>query len=813
MVRLVLSLLFFLLIFQPSFAAPAGLKKASIEEISGDVIVKKESDVADRKAVLKESIIGKDIIRTGKKSRAELEFEDQSICRLGSNTIFSFDPQTRDMAFSRGVALVHVPPGKGGARIATPAATAAIQGDTLVVRATVMPDGTPATQFTALSPRGGPTDGNIMVTLNNNPNATFRLEGGQVAIVPANANSLSQVPRAEIDVGTFTAKSPILQGLPPTAKNEVQIVTVNQSALFNSGAAERTPYAIVGDQVVKADANGNFTPPPPSPIRAGAGNPPPPGGTVMPDGTVVMPNGTKISPDGTITRPDGTTSTATTLADGTQVMPDGTKVSPDGTVVRPDGTTYAGTARGNSTYTAPDGTALSYNSPTYSGSSTMSFFSPDHPLNTAFNPFQETLAQILGKNDLPPPHPPFIVPYDGTYLATISSSATFDTGTGFITGLTLGTHYNFGRDDVLGISQFSFDRLTLNGASISVQGPYDLRLHTVNNSATANPIQITGNNTIAFAAGTPHKVELVTDFGGNITQSSSTDTLSVNGSVNMLAPSGNVTSSGTIDTSGASAGINRNVAITGHSVSTGTITTTGATGGNGGNVDIHSLNATGTITLNNAITTTGGTTTTSVAGDGGNVKISANTITFGGSSSIQASGGAATSTGIAGNGGTVSINTPNALATVSGVTIISNGGAGTSSGVGGDGGIINLAGNSISIPAGSTLSAAGGAGSSLGGDGGVINLKGTGGAVGLTTSTDVSILNAAGGTGSTGGNGGALNFVAPTTSTITVNDSTAITGSAATITAAGGVSSGLNGTITSTGPSITYSGTGVSHTP
>jgi len=120
----------------PPFYSISGgaLKKAIIEDILGEVLLKKESDPANRKAALKDTIADKDVIHTGKKSRAELEFSDKSICRLGSNTVFSFDPASRDMAISRGVAMIHVPPGKGGARIATPAATAAISGDTLVRR-------------------------------------------------------------------------------------------------------------------------------------------------------------------------------------------------------------------------------------------------------------------------------------------------------------------------------------------------------------------------------------------------------------------------------------------------------------------------------------------------------------------------------------------------------------------------------------------------------------------------------------------------------------------------------------------------------
>ena len=222
-------------------AAAEPLKTATVTEISGEVSLYQGKDAAAvRPATVKDMINGSDVIRTGKKSRAELEFADLSMCRLGSNTIFSFDPTTRDMTFSSGVAVVHVPPNKGGARIATAAATAAIQGDTLVLKTLKTKDGHRSTQFTALSPRGGPTDGNIHVTLNANPSGSLSLDGGQFAIVPDGARSLSEVVRGEIDVGAFFRSSHLLQHLPPSALREVKLVEEAQQRDLESGKARHS---------------------------------------------------------------------------------------------------------------------------------------------------------------------------------------------------------------------------------------------------------------------------------------------------------------------------------------------------------------------------------------------------------------------------------------------------------------------------------------------------------------------------------------------------------------------------------------------
>jgi hypothetical protein len=791
-------------------AAPSGLKRATVEEISGEVVIKREADATGQKAALKDSVTGKDIIRTGKKSRAELEFEDRSICRLGSNTVFSFDPQSRDMAFARGVALVHVPPGQGGARIATPAATAAIQGDTIVIRATVMPDGTSATQFTALSPRGGPTDGNIIVTLNNNPNASFRLEGGQIAIVPANATSLSQVPRAEVDIGTFSRNSPMLQNLPDTAKQEVSMVSVSQNLAFDSGAAQRTEYAIVGDQVVKADANGNFTaPPPPAPVPTTTATTTPIGGTVMADGTVVMPDGTTVSPDGTITKTDGTTLTSTTLADGTQVMPDGTTVSPDGTITKTDGTTFTGTTEGTTspsgtttaispsgTYTAPDGTTFTSGGGTYS-TATTTFFSPDASFNTLTS-FQATLAQVTGGTTTTAPHPPFLVSYGGNVQVTLNGASLgvydrflFNTDTGSISyfdtssanptisAFTLGTDYNFGRDDVLGISQFAFDRLTITAAPIKVEGSYELRLHTVNNSAAAAPLQIgTGNSTVTFASGTPNRVNMVTDYSGNITQAGG-GTLTVSGGVEIGSPSGSVTLAGTVDTSGSAPGNPRAITVNAaNNISVNTLTASGTGVADGGLIDVRAPN--GTVTLNGALTSNGGAT----SADGGTINVKGNTVAFAGTASDIIANGVG-----GGDGGKVSVDSASSLATVAGAIITADGASG------GAGGTIDLKGASIAIPAGSQISATGSDVAITGGKGGTVNLTATTSSISLTTSGS-SIIQVGGGNGTTGvgGQGGTVNL---TGTAITTTSGVGTT--AGIISAAGGTATtgtgGLGGTI------------------
>jgi ferric-dicitrate binding protein FerR (iron transport regulator) len=72
-------------------------------------------------------------VRTGDESRSELTFPDQTLARLGANTIFSFNEGTRSMELGSGAMLLRVPKGAGGAQIRTAAVTAAITGTTVLM--------------------------------------------------------------------------------------------------------------------------------------------------------------------------------------------------------------------------------------------------------------------------------------------------------------------------------------------------------------------------------------------------------------------------------------------------------------------------------------------------------------------------------------------------------------------------------------------------------------------------------------------------------------------------------------------------------
>jgi hypothetical protein len=213
----------------------APLKSATVQETKNDVNIEKEGDSL-RPAVKTDVVLGKDLLKTGKKSRALLEFNDRSIARLGSNTTFSFDSTGREMKIERGSALIHVPPGLSGARISTPAATAAILGDVIAMR--VNDEG--ATQFVALS-----RDSLGPITITHNGSGDKRtLEPGE--LITTHLNDTKLPDPISINVDAFIQSSTLTGNqndgfkapLPETAAKEIQQAQEIQHRQISQGRFE-----------------------------------------------------------------------------------------------------------------------------------------------------------------------------------------------------------------------------------------------------------------------------------------------------------------------------------------------------------------------------------------------------------------------------------------------------------------------------------------------------------------------------------------------------------------------------------------------
>jgi FecR protein len=108
------------------------LGQATVTQVNNDVRYQPATG-AERPAKTQDIVKGADTVRTGQKSQAELEFEDHTITRLGSNSTFTFDPEKREFQLKKGLLLFDMPKHAGGGKIITPAGTAAIEGTAGIV--------------------------------------------------------------------------------------------------------------------------------------------------------------------------------------------------------------------------------------------------------------------------------------------------------------------------------------------------------------------------------------------------------------------------------------------------------------------------------------------------------------------------------------------------------------------------------------------------------------------------------------------------------------------------------------------------------
>ena len=113
-----------------AMAKPLG--QAVVTELNNDVRYK-ASQANERVAKVQDVVRGSDLVGRGMRSQAELQFQDNTITRLGSSSLFSFDPEKRRFELKSGVLLFDMPKGAGGGRIVTPCGTAAIEGTAGIV--------------------------------------------------------------------------------------------------------------------------------------------------------------------------------------------------------------------------------------------------------------------------------------------------------------------------------------------------------------------------------------------------------------------------------------------------------------------------------------------------------------------------------------------------------------------------------------------------------------------------------------------------------------------------------------------------------
>jgi FecR protein len=145
------------------------------------------------RAVRGDVIKGNTGLRTGSDSRAELQFPDLTITRIGSNALFRFVAGTREIILDSGTLLFSAPEGAGGGKVRAGSITAAVTGSDFMI------SNVGRIKVICLSHK-------VTVYLTANPNIRAELRPGQMLDIAAGADR--KMPRVTtINLGKLIATS------------------------------------------------------------------------------------------------------------------------------------------------------------------------------------------------------------------------------------------------------------------------------------------------------------------------------------------------------------------------------------------------------------------------------------------------------------------------------------------------------------------------------------------------------------------------------------------------------------------------------
>jgi len=203
------------------------LKQSKLTQVVNDVQIISAADQKQKTASVNDIFTMPDVLRTGAASRAELVAEDETVTRVGANTIFSFDPANRTIDLKQGSLLFHSEHGKGGGSIHTGSATASVLGTTIIVVTT----------------RNG---GFKVIALEGEVEVKFlnglkqKLDPGQMTFVLPGANQLAPVVIFRLD--ELVDNSLLVKGFtqPLASLPLIQNQIIQQGKLIQSGKVTDT---------------------------------------------------------------------------------------------------------------------------------------------------------------------------------------------------------------------------------------------------------------------------------------------------------------------------------------------------------------------------------------------------------------------------------------------------------------------------------------------------------------------------------------------------------------------------------------------
>jgi hypothetical protein len=246
----------------------ANIDRATLTEVVNSVSIIEPATKRTSSARPQQLFTAPNVLRTGADSRAEMIAPDQTVTRVGQSTLFSFEPNSREIQLQRGSILFQSPTGKGGGNIRTPAASAAVLGTTLIVTTTknggfkvllvegkgrVRSAGTTRIlnggQMVYALP-GGKLSGVLEFRLSQQVSAS-RLVGGFKKSLPSAAKIQAAINKQEKDIasGRATGTNLLASGSPNVAfRVDVARETIVQDALVET--VDPLTNAVTTDAVV-----------------------------------------------------------------------------------------------------------------------------------------------------------------------------------------------------------------------------------------------------------------------------------------------------------------------------------------------------------------------------------------------------------------------------------------------------------------------------------------------------------------------------------------------------------------------------------
>ena len=106
----------------------ATFSTATVTKVEKRVLLGDREGSVTRAAVENDVMQARNFLRSENASRAELQYPDGTVVRVGQNTVFTFDAGSRTLTLDHGSLLFHIPKNSGGGTIKTASLTAAITG-------------------------------------------------------------------------------------------------------------------------------------------------------------------------------------------------------------------------------------------------------------------------------------------------------------------------------------------------------------------------------------------------------------------------------------------------------------------------------------------------------------------------------------------------------------------------------------------------------------------------------------------------------------------------------------------------------------